>query len=763
MITNFQKALLSVFQRISSQTIRVAAVLLTVVALLTSTFNVFAVPTPGGSHPVAVGPISAETGFPTWYKDSTGTRMELCLDGGLNPLCGYLPGEIPNPDAPITVPDNFPTTGESFYMLSNALMNTDAAGGKAIIVLALEAAFATPEITAGDQVTFGRVRIWIDNLIPSATYKVTHPYGYDLLTADAGGGRRSIRWVEDIGIGAKGDFTGALSSRIGPFLKWDPAVAPAAPTGYIGDPNVLHTVIGSPFNTNFFRVEGPAGSFTGSTNLCADPALGNDPVALDDCIQINQFSLVGKYATNAGVNITQATYSQSTADGGKLDVFASSDANQSIQIARGNGYGTTLLGADGLGHYFARIDFAGVAPAQVQVVNASDVPVASKTIPVVDKVTVKKAEFNAELGTLTVEAVSSDTFNAPVLTVGDYGPMDVNGSLVVNGVGIVPEKITVTSSRGGSDSEAVEVTGNISYQPMPITAGITVPGGDVIPPVAPDTTLAFNVQQNHVITLDGTSSSGDIDGYSWVQLSGSPVVINGANSATATFTSPAFVDTMEFQLTVTRNNPGSTDSKNVTIHTLDVQPPLANAGPDQAGVFVGSKITLDGSASQQVGTYVWTQVLNAGNPVVTLTGANTAKPTFTFPNYAGPLTFQLTVNNAGGSSTDTVLVSATLDVLTQIRADFIRSKNTWRITGVASILGIPVGPGNEVRAYLGVFATEAQAIAANKLIGVSQVDATGAWAIRPANVAANIRAVAGNQITLFTIRGGYATSPVAIK
>ena len=27
-----------------------------------------------------VGPINAENGFPVWYKDSAGTKLELCLD-----------------------------------------------------------------------------------------------------------------------------------------------------------------------------------------------------------------------------------------------------------------------------------------------------------------------------------------------------------------------------------------------------------------------------------------------------------------------------------------------------------------------------------------------------------------------------------------------------------------------------------------------------------------------------------------------------------
>ena len=51
------------------------------------------------------------------------------------------------------------------------------------------------------------------------------------------------------------------------WLRWDPAVAPAPPAGFIGDAAVLHSVIGSPFGTNFFRVQGPgAGGPSGNDN-----------------------------------------------------------------------------------------------------------------------------------------------------------------------------------------------------------------------------------------------------------------------------------------------------------------------------------------------------------------------------------------------------------------------------------------------------------------------------------------------------------------
>ena len=70
-------------------------------------------------------------------------------------------------------------------------------------------------------------------------YTITHPYGKDKIVTDEEG---EINYTEDIGAG--GPFSAALSSRIGTFLKWDPAVGPQAPAGYVGNPDVAHKIVG---------------------------------------------------------------------------------------------------------------------------------------------------------------------------------------------------------------------------------------------------------------------------------------------------------------------------------------------------------------------------------------------------------------------------------------------------------------------------------------------------------------------------------------
>jgi hypothetical protein len=220
----------------------------------------------------AAGPIDPRIGFPLWYRDELGVRLTTCLDN--SGFC-VLPEDGFNPLAPLSVTTaniNFP--GEAFYWYAEASI-ARSVGDDARLVIAKENAFTTEEATIGNQINFERIRVRIDALTPGATYVVTHPFGTLSLVADDAG---EINTTEDLGCGTSPcDFRASLDGRISRFLKWDPAVAPAAPAGYLGNPAVLHTITGSPLNTNLFKVTGPN--------------VGGPGINL---IQTTQFTLAGK-------------------------------------------------------------------------------------------------------------------------------------------------------------------------------------------------------------------------------------------------------------------------------------------------------------------------------------------------------------------------------------------------------------------------------------------------------------------------------------
>lgn len=194
----------------------------------------------------AMGATTQENGFPNWYQDASGQGMRVapCLDAA---LCGFEPGDDPTNPAEVIY-----FSGESSMPVGN---------GSARLVMAVEGAYANDVVADGEQVTAAVTVLRAKGLKPGASYKVTYPYGVINTTADAKG---SIRVIREAGCdpeaaGAVCDFSLPLKSVLfNGFLKWNPDVAPAAPAGFLGNPNRVHSVVGSPQGTNYFKIEGPA-------------------------------------------------------------------------------------------------------------------------------------------------------------------------------------------------------------------------------------------------------------------------------------------------------------------------------------------------------------------------------------------------------------------------------------------------------------------------------------------------------------------------
>ena len=228
----------------------------------------------------AAGPISTVHGFPTYYQDTTGLAIQLCLgvnaDGtGLgDPNCVLGAGE--NPALPIAFPNNFPA--EAFYYLADA--DTPKIGPAQVTLafrLALEGAF-TGDPAPNTQTVFLRTNLRVskvgatNGLTASSTYTFTHPFGVITCTTDAlgdittcadangngGGGAQAYR-VEDGAFAppltaiTAASFLAAPLTGFGPYLK---AVSPAPPAGYIGNPAVAQTIQPGP-NGAALVINGP--------------------------------------------------------------------------------------------------------------------------------------------------------------------------------------------------------------------------------------------------------------------------------------------------------------------------------------------------------------------------------------------------------------------------------------------------------------------------------------------------------------------------
>src|SRR3954447_18617931 len=130
-----------------------------------------------------VGVPDPATGFPRWYEDRNGVRLQPCVVG---PNCA-VGTTVPDPAQPPSVPANFPD--ESFYYDASSTM-TVGSGAKATLTMAVEAAFGNVDglVVDHDQTTFSRIQIKVPSgLQPLANYTITTPYGVDVVQADATG------------------------------------------------------------------------------------------------------------------------------------------------------------------------------------------------------------------------------------------------------------------------------------------------------------------------------------------------------------------------------------------------------------------------------------------------------------------------------------------------------------------------------------------------------------------------------------------------
>jgi len=262
-----------------------------------------------------VGPIDPTHHYPAFYGDSSGLRLTQCLDNA--PICGPLTAELPDPASPVSFPNNFPV--ESFYWLGETTMTTGG-GGSALLVMAMEGGWLNEQVVDGEQITFNRLRIRVDVTTPGH-YTVTTPFGvkqYDVVTP----GTRAINDTVDVGcFAANCDFGAALGGQVGPFLFW-PSGAPA---GYIGDPAVDHVVTGSPFGTNFFRIDGPNIGGVGVNS-----------------IQTNLFSVMGKVAVPTGVSLAPTSLAFADTTVGAVS------ATQTASLVN-NGTGPVTVSSVGMG------------------------------------------------------------------------------------------------------------------------------------------------------------------------------------------------------------------------------------------------------------------------------------------------------------------------------------------------------------------------------------------------------------------------------
>lgn len=402
--------------------------------------------------------------FPTWFSDANGVTLQLCLDGdGVTGLCAFDPVIPGNPTSLAT---GF--GAEAFWWLANATLDV-AGGGRALLVLALEAAYGQGDPAPNDQFAFGRLRLRVD--VPDdGEYKIWHPAlneanGCQPEVYIATAGIKAINVTRDTGGGVP--FDTMLTGEIGPFLTWDPAISPLAPAGYVGDPNVDHAVVGGHCGINYFRIEAPVGvDLDGNGN---------------NFVQTNLFSISGKIydenTTPPGLEPVRTSYFRSTANGittSRINSWVKAPPHATVALSgvtQANQNGPMAF--DGDNTFFRRATLnaanSNSIPAQLTA-TAKNLNGMSTILDVnvVDQVKIGSAGWTKASATLKVIAFSSDKIHPaagaiPELTLhvgANSYPIPQLGvpgryEVVLTGFPVPPARVTVTSSRGGVATEGL--------------------------------------------------------------------------------------------------------------------------------------------------------------------------------------------------------------------------------------------------------------------------------------------------------------------
>lgn len=415
------------------------------------------------------GPYTFATGkFPMWYQDNNLLSMELCQSRAASSrvavstppayMCTLLPEPgVFDDSLPMVFPDNWPP--EAFWFLAETTIPNNGAGyGMDAYVAGIEAAFSSDNPVDGDQIAFARIRIRV-NVPVAGTYTITHPYGVETVNVTTPG-RRAINITKDIGIGAPGNFSGALTGAIGPFLRSvnGPYTEVNPDSGgvetFVGDPNLTEAVTGSPFDTNFVRIVGPSAAGT---------------------IQTSLFTVAGKVLDSrqqTHVDIDRATYRRTSA-GVRAEVFAKADSSSTLcfreTVALLPGPPPTpcqtSLAGDNTGLFFGQRLGTGAVPPVVVVTAtnpAGTTRPTSVSAKLTDVVKVQTARYNWANKTLLIEATSTDEVAIPDMVAQGYGRLSKTGTLqriTVADLTQPPATVTVKSAAGGSDTEPVVVVG----------------------------------------------------------------------------------------------------------------------------------------------------------------------------------------------------------------------------------------------------------------------------------------------------------------
>jgi hypothetical protein len=375
--------------------------------------------------------------------------------------------------------------------------------------------------------------------------------------------------------------------------------------------------------------------------------------------------------------------------------------------------GTTITGLSATEDYDVYV--VGVSSVGETYPAAHAIPATDTTAPTVSATPNGGTSPVAQRVTLTANETGSDIYyttdgSDPVLSGGVLGatairytgPMDIPATTTLRFAAFDPS---------GNVSTINQAVFTVTNDPVPATpafsgAPVVGQGTATLTWTAPDPGAAG-------LTITGyTLQAYTADGTAF----GAPKTVAG--TATSLVYDGLAGDT-SYQFTIKASNANGSSPESAKTAAVTAQGAVvAVAGPDQNVVrrTTATTVTLDGTGSTTGATFQWAQVLTGPTDPdkVTLTGANTLKPTFSLPVFQSPmtnnaLTFRLTVTVGTTVRTDEVKIVPVTDRVTIGVAQW--RTGDLRIDGTSSVVGgtVTVRVGGPTGRVLGQAAVTAAA------------------------------------------------------
>ena len=734
------------------------------------------------------GPGDATLLWPQWYRDTTGLAIGLCKSKALSPNGAGGVGTMCFPPAPD--PAGFPGNigPEMFYNMVE-FKDTSFPTGTDFqyhMLAGLEASYLPAGVPVHNTETvFARVRISFNFTDPnkSGTYTVTHPFGSQVFpdvqatdTTNATGNQAAIFFTADIPLGTANNYDLALGGALGPFLQWDTdqALLTVGAESFVGDPTVTHTFTGSPFGTNFLRIDGPVGSQIGfDANGVAQ-----------DFIQVDLANIIGQKWTAPIATATKIDSAYMTRKPGgvnAIDVWATSAPGQRL-IMTGTSMPSLQMFTSVLtpGKYHGHVEYPATQaiPAQIKVTNLSSIPVISATSALEDGVEVTQATFDTNTRVITVVAQSSDEVGLPRLTV-----QGIPG--VPTAAGVAPA-VTGALSQGACPTGVVNPSICFTY-PLPANVeppeSISVVSSDLglhadhllslvgtseAPLVRPTATaFTFPVSSGGSTPLTSANGTLPADALIIQQPANGIVALNANGVWTFTANAGAVAGGDNFQYVRQAADGAPVSNVAVANLTLAFNAAAPTAVADQYAAQTGVAKSLFILGNDKPASANPLDAIRAGSVAIVSrpSGTATTNPSgaITYSGRsAGADSFSYTVTNSStpARTSNTALVQVTnfsgAEAVAVTKPTYTIASGKWVIVGTTSWFGANLTTSTAT-CWTGIGATPT----ASTLIGSALIDTAGKYAVvQVANAPVGVN---NSQITCQTSNGGKGVGSVVAK